>query len=68
LKNAPHTIDTVTSDDWNFPYTRQKAAYAAPWLRERKFWPSVGRINSVHGDRNLICACPPIEAYGEMIE
>jgi glycine dehydrogenase len=65
LKNAPHTADMVVSDSWNFSYSREKAAYPAPWLRQRKFWPPVGRINSVYGDRNLICACPPIEAYTE---
>ncbi len=63
LKNAPHTVDTVAGDTWNFPYSREKAAFPAHWLRERKFWPSVGRINSVYGDRNLVCACPPIEEY-----
>jgi len=63
LKNAPHAADTVVSDAWNFPYPREKAAYPAAWLRQRKFWPSVGRINSVFGDRNLICSCPPIEDY-----
>lgn len=66
LKGAPHTADVVTSDTWSFPYSRERAAYPASWTRARKFWPSVGRINSVYGDRNLICACPPIEAYGEV--
>ena len=65
LKNAPHTADMVVSDTWNFPYSREKAAFPSPWTRERKFWPSVGRINSVYGDRNLVCACPPIESYSE---
>ncbi len=63
LKNAPHTADMVVSDAWNFPYPREKAAFPAPWTRLRKFWPSVGRINSVYGDRHLICSCPPVEAY-----
>jgi glycine dehydrogenase len=63
LKNAPHTIAAVTANDWNHPYTREQAAFPAPWLRERKFWPSVGRIDNVHGDRNLVCTCPPVEAY-----
>jgi glycine dehydrogenase len=63
LKNAPHTVDTIAADDWKYPYTREKAAYPASWLRARKFWPSVGRINSVYGDRNLVCSCPPIEEY-----
>ncbi len=63
LKNSPHTADMVISDKWNFPYSREKAAYPAPWLRQRKFWAPVGRINSVYGDRNLVCSCPPIEEY-----
>jgi glycine dehydrogenase len=63
LKNAPHTADTVVSDSWSHPYSREKAAYPAPWVRERKFWVSVGRINSAYGDKNLVCACPPIESY-----
>ena len=66
LKNAPHTADMVTSDAWNFPYSREKAAYPAPWTRIRKFWVSVGRVNNVHGDRNLICSCPPVGAYAEI--
>ena len=65
LKNAPHTADMVTSDSWNYPYGREKAAYPVPWLRQRKFWPPVGRVNNVYGDRNLVCACPPVEAYAE---
>jgi glycine dehydrogenase len=65
LKNSPHTADMVVSDAWSFPYGREKAAYPADWVRSRKFWPSVGRINSVYGDRNLVCSCPPVEAYAE---
>jgi len=65
LKNAPHTATSVVSDTWDRPYSRQKAAFPSAWTRERKFWPSVGRINNVQGDRHLICACPPVEAYGE---
>ncbi len=63
LKNAPHTAMDITSDDWNHSYTRVQAAYPLPWVYERKFWPTVARVNSTHGDRNLICACLPIEAY-----
>ena len=63
LKNAPHTADMVVSDNWNFPYSREKAAYPAPWTRLRKFWVSVGRVNNAYGDRNLVCACPPVEEY-----
>ena len=65
LKNAPHTADEVTSDSWSHPYTRQQAAYPLPYLRGAKFWPSVARVDNPHGDRNLICACPPIEAFSE---
>ena len=63
LKNAPHTADAVTADEWSHPYSRQQAAYPLPYLRAGKFWPSVARIDNPYGDRNLICACPPIEAY-----
>ena len=63
LKNAPHTADTVCADAWPFPYTREKAAYPAAWTRIHKHWPAVSRINNAFGDRNLICACPPIEDY-----
>jgi len=63
LKNAPHTARVVTADKWERPYSREQAAYPAPWLREQKFWPAVGRIDSVWGDKNLFCVCPPIEAY-----
>ncbi|HVZ41488.1 MAG TPA: aminomethyl-transferring glycine dehydrogenase [Candidatus Kapabacteria bacterium] len=65
LKHAPHTADVVMSDGWDRPYSREKAAFPAPWVRERKFWPAVGRVNNAAGDRNLICSCPPIEAYQE---
>ena len=64
LKGAPHTAEVLTADDWERPYSRQHAAYPLPWVRARKFWPSVGRLNHVHGDKNLVCSCPPIEAYG----
>jgi len=63
LKNAPHTSEVVTADDWDRPYSRQRAAFPAPWTREHKFWPSVGLVESAMGDRNLICACPPVGAY-----
>ena len=57
LKNAPHTAECVISDSWNRPYSRELAAYPAPWTRERKFWPAVGRVDSAYGDKNLFCAC-----------
>ncbi|MEC9377090.1 MAG: aminomethyl-transferring glycine dehydrogenase [Candidatus Neomarinimicrobiota bacterium] len=63
LKNAPHTALHVASDDWNHPYDRKRAAYPAPWLRQYKYWPTVGRIDNAFGDRNLICTCPAIDEY-----
>ena len=63
LKHAPHTMDAVVSDTWDRPYGREKAAFPAPWTRARKFWPTVARIDGSYGDRNLVCACVPMEAY-----
>ena len=63
LKNAPHTAGMVTGIEWTHPYTREEAAFPAPWTREKKFWPHVARIDNAYGDRNLICLCPPIESY-----
>ena len=63
LKGAPHTAEVLTADAWDRPYSRQHAAYPMPWVRAHKFWPSVGRLNHVYGDKNLVCSCPPIEAY-----
>jgi glycine dehydrogenase len=65
LKRAPHTLATVTGDKWDRPYSREQAAFPLPWVRERKFWPAVARINNVFGDRNFVCSCPPLEAYAE---
>ncbi|MBI4931375.1 MAG: aminomethyl-transferring glycine dehydrogenase [Bacteroidetes bacterium] len=65
LKNAPHTAKVLIADDWKHSYPREKAAYPLKWVRENKFWPSVGRVDNAHGDRNLICACPPVESYAE---
>lgn len=65
LQHAPHPVHLVISDSWNRPYSREKAAYPAAYLRHSKFWPSVTRVNSTYGDRNLVCACPPIESYHE---
>jgi glycine dehydrogenase len=53
----------ITAPEWNRPYSREKAAYPAKWLHEGKFWPSVGRLNNVLGDRKLVCSCPPTEEY-----
>jgi glycine dehydrogenase len=63
LKHAPHTLESVVSDEWTHAYSRERAAFPLAWVRERKFWPAVGRIESAYGDRNLICSCPPIEEY-----
>ena len=65
LKNAPHTLEMTTSDKWEFPYSRQQAAFPLPYVLENKFWPSVRRVDDTYGDRNLICTCAPIEAYAE---
>ena len=65
LKNAPHTMQMVTGDDWSFPYSRQKAAFPLSYVSEHKFWPSVRRVDDAYGDRNLICTCAPIESYVE---
>jgi glycine dehydrogenase len=65
LKNAPHTAAAVSADEWPHPYSRHHAAYPLPFVRAKKFWPSVGRIDNPYGDRNLMCACPPIEAFAE---
>lgn len=63
LINAPHTLEMITSDKWEMPYPRQKAAYPLYWIRENKFWPSIRRIDQAYGDRNLVCSCEPIESY-----
>ncbi len=63
LKNAPHTSGDVTRSDWDRPYSRAEAAFPAPWTRQHKYWPSVGRVDNAWGDRNLMCTCPPMEAF-----
>ena len=63
LKNAPHTLAMITSDQWDFPYTRQKAAFPLDFVHENKFWPTVRRVDEAYGDRNLICSCTPVESY-----
>lgn len=63
LKHAPHTQDMIITDNWEHGYSREKAAYPVASLRESKFWPSVGRVNNTYGDRNVVCVCPPMEAY-----
>jgi glycine dehydrogenase len=65
LKNAPHTLGMLTADIWNFPYTREQAAFPLDYIAENKFWPTVRRADDAYGDRNLVCSCAPIEAYME---
>jgi glycine dehydrogenase len=65
LKRAPHTVHAVAGSVWDRPYTREQAAFPAPWLRAHKFWPAVARIDNSYGDRNLVCVCPPTESYGD---
>jgi glycine dehydrogenase len=63
LKGAPHTAEVCMSDVWDRPYSRSQAAYPLPWVKEQKFWPSVGRVDNAGGDRKLVCSCPSIESY-----
>ena len=63
LKNAPHTAAAIAADDWAHPYSREQAAFPLPFVRAHKHWPSVGRIDNPYGDRNLMCACPPVAEY-----
>ena len=63
LKHAPHTAEVVLAEEWDRPYTREQAAYPADWVRDRKVWPYISRIDNVYGDRNLFCVCIPIEEY-----
>ena len=63
LKNSPHTVESVSDNEWSHPYSREDAAFPLPFVRARKVWPSVGRIDNPYGDRNLFCACPPIETF-----
>ncbi|MEN2489703.1 aminomethyl-transferring glycine dehydrogenase [Flavobacterium sp. B11] len=65
LKNAPHTLAMLTADSWDFPYSRETAAYPLDYIADNKFWPSVRRVDDAYGDRNLVCSCAPIEAYME---
>lgn len=65
LKNAPHTSAMVTATEWKHPYSRQQAAFPLPYVRDNKFWPSVGRVDNPYGDRNLVCTCPPMSEYAK---
>ena len=64
VKQAPHTLASLVGD-WNYAYSRREAVFPLPWVAERKFWPAVGRIDNVFGDRALVCSCPPVEAYAD---
>ncbi|MBW8050630.1 MAG: glycine dehydrogenase [Cytophagales bacterium] len=67
LKNAPHTAQVVMADEWDHNYSRQKAAYPLDWVKQNKFWPTVSRIDSAYGDRNLVCGCLPVEEYEKAV-
>ena len=67
LKHAPHTMRAVVSDAWDHKYGRELAAFPTEWTRSRKFWPSVGRVESAYGDRHLVCSCLPVDAYAEEV-
>ena len=66
LKRAPHTLEATLDDDWARAYPRERAAFPLPWVRERKFWPAVGRVDNAFGDRHLVCTCPPVEEYASV--
>ena len=67
LKNAPHPVRRVISDGWAHAYSREQAAFPVEWVREHKFWPAVGRVESAYGDRNLVCSCLPTDAYADAV-
>jgi glycine dehydrogenase len=67
-RNAPHTHHLLLKGDWAKPYTKEQAFFPLPALREDKYWPPVGRVDNVYGDRHLVCACPPMEAYRDAAE
>jgi len=63
LRNAPHTAAVLLANEWTHPYSREQAAYPRPWVRGQKYWPPVGRVDQVYGDRNVFCSCPPVAEY-----
>ncbi|MBL4668269.1 MAG: hypothetical protein JKY30_03290, partial [Flavobacteriales bacterium] len=67
IQNAPHTLKVALSNDWNYPYSREKAVTPLPWLKESKYWPTVGKADDAYGDRNLVCSCAGIEEYMEEV-
>ncbi len=66
LYHAPHTQQIVINSNWDRPYSREKAVYPLPFVKDNKFWPQIGRVNNAYGDKNLICSCPSIESYEEI--
>ena len=68
LKKAPHTQAMIIDENWDtkFKYSRETAAFPAQWVKDKKFWPTIARVDNVYGDRNLVCSCPPIEVYSEV--
>ena len=68
LKNAPHSYKVLLADEWEYPYSREKAAFPEPYVKENKFWPAVSRVDSAYGDRNLVCSCLPLEVYEQAAE
>jgi glycine dehydrogenase len=63
LRNAPHTSDDLAATEWSHPYSRERAVFPLPYLRDHKYWPPVNRVDNAFGDRNLMCICPPMESY-----
>jgi glycine dehydrogenase len=68
LKNAPHTAETLVDENWNHKYSRNKAAFPLPWIKENKYWPASGRVDDAYGDRNLVCSCTPIDEYRKFLD
>eukprot|EP00056_Hartaetosiga_gracilis_P007874 m.113150 g.113150 ORF g.113150 m.113150 type:complete len:110 (+) comp12798_c0_seq1:158-487(+) len=67
IVNAPHTALVSLSEEWPYPYSREKAAFPAPWMRHHsKVWPGCGRVDDVYGDRNIVCSCPPMDSYEDL--
>lgn len=63
IKNAPHTAESLLATEWKHSYTREVAAYPAAWVKNNKYWPPVGRVDNVYGDKNIVCSCPPLDSY-----
>ena len=63
LVHAPHTTEVLLTEKWDRPYSREQAAYPAPWLKTNKYWPPVGRVDNAYGDKNIVCSCPPMDDY-----